>query len=167
MSSLSREEREKARLRAGKLFSKGVSASEVARRLLATRAAASLWHIAWEKDGKDGLKSKGHPGFESKLSSSERARFRKAILTGPLLHGFETDLWTISRLGVVMKKVTGISFSDPWVWHIVRSLGFTPQKPQVRSGKRDEEAIRRWKAKRLPGLKKMGGNAWIFSGLRG
>jgi transposase len=66
-----------------------------------------------------------------------------------------------------MRKVTGVAFSGAWTWHIVRSLGFTPQKPQVRSVKRDEAAIAAWKEKRLPGLKKMGGTVWIFSGLRG
>jgi transposase len=139
----------------------------VARRLGATRTAALYWHRAWKKDKKNGLMSKGQPGFASKLSEKKRKVFKEAILKGPLSHGFPTNLWTLKRLGVVMKKTTGISFSSVWTWHIVRALGFTPQKPQVRSAKRDERAIAEWKAKRLPGLKKMGDNAWIFSGLRG
>ena len=167
ISSLSREEREKARVRAGKLFEKGVSEAEVARIFRATRTAANQWHHAWEEHGMKGLQSKGHPGFESRLSPRKRLTFKKAIQKGPLSHGFPTDLWTIPRLAMVLKKATGVDFSDPWVWHIVRGLGFTPQKPQVQAAKRDEKAIAEWKAKRLPGLKKMGGNAWIFSGLRG
>ncbi len=167
ISSLSREGREKARLHAGKLFGKGISQAEVARRFGATRTASLYWHRAWKKDKAKGLQSKGHPGFASKLSESKRAVFKKAILKGPLSHGFPTNLWTLPRLSVVMKQTTGVSFCNVWTWHIVRGLGFTPQKPQVLSAKRDEEAIVAWKAKRLPGLKKMGGNAWIFSGLRG
>lgn len=167
ISSLSREGREKARLTAGKLFAKGISEAEVARRFGATRTAALYWHRTWKKDKKNGLKSKGRPGFASKLSEEKRAHFKESILKGPLSHGFPTNLWTLKRLGVVMKKTTGVAFSDVWTWHIVRGLGFTPQKPQVRSAKRDEKAVAAWKATRLPGLKKMGGNAWIFSGLRG
>lgn len=167
ISSLSREEREKARLVAGKLFGKGISQAEVARRFGATRTAALYWHRAWTKDKARGLRSKGQPGFASKLSERKRVVFKEAILKGPLSHGFPTNLWTLKRLGVVMRKTTGVAFSDVWTWHIVRGLGFTPQKPQVRSVKRDEKAIAAWKARRLPGLKKMGSNAWIFSGLRG
>lgn len=165
ISSLSREGREKARLKAGKLFGKGVSQAEVARRFGATRTAALYWHQAWKEDKTNGLRSKGHPGFASKLSEHKRAVFKDAIKKGPLSHGFPTNLWTIPRLSSVMKKTTGVAFSDVWTWHIVRGLGFTPQKPQVRSAKRDEKAIAAWKAKRLLGLKKMGGNAWIFSGV--
>ena len=165
ISSLSREGREKARIAAGKLFRKGISQAEVARRFGATRTAALYWYRAWKKKGIGGLKSKGRSGFASKLSKSKRSVFKKAILKGPLFHGFPTNLWTLPRLRAVMKSTTGVAFSTVWTWHIVRELGFTPQKPQVKAAKRDEQAIAAWKAKRLPGLKKMGSNAWIFSGL--
>lgn len=167
ISSLSREGREKARLRAGKLFKRGVSQAEVARRFGATRTAALYWYRAWKKKGVKGLKSKGHPGFASRLTTEKRMKFKQAIEQGPEHHGFETQLWTLSRLAAVMQKTTGVSFGHNHTWEIVRSLGFTCQKPQVRARERDEKAIAAWKAKRLPGLKKMGSNAWIFSSLRG
>lgn len=167
ISSLSREGREKARLQAGRLFVKGISQAEVARRFGATRTAALYWRRAWEKDKRNGLRSKGKPGFTSRLTTEKRTKFKRAIEQGPESHGFETQLWTLSRLAVVMKKVTGVQFGHNHTWEIVRSLGFTCQKPRVRAKERDEQAIRAWKARRLPGLKKMGENAWIFSGLRG
>jgi len=165
IASLSREQREKVRFKAAKLFKKNIPQAEIARRLKVTPAAVNYWHIDWKEHGEKGLKSKGHPGFKSKLSMEDRKAFKRAILKGPLTYGYETNFWTLSRLSAVMKKVTGIKFSDVWTWHIVRDLGFTPQKPQVRAAERDEAAIKAWKEKRLPGLKKMGSNAWIFSGL--
>lgn len=164
-SSLSREHREKVRLKAGKFFNKGISQAEIARKLGVTPAAVNYWHIAWKKDSEKGLKSKGHPGFKSKLTDDKRILFKKAILKGPLAYGFETNLWTLSRLAVVMKKVARVKFGHNHTWEIVRELGFTCQKPQVRAAERNEAAIKAWKTKRLPGLKKMGSNAWIFSGL--
>ncbi len=165
ISSLSREQREKQRFRAARLFKKHLPQAEIARKLQVTPAAVSYWHVEWKKHGQEGLKSKGHPGFESILTDKDRKRFKQAVLKGPLAYGYETNFWTLSRLSAVMKKVTGIKFSDVWTWHIVRELGFTPQKPRVLAAERDEEAIAAWKKKRLPGLKKMGSNAWIFSGL--
>jgi len=164
-SSLSRDKREQRRLSAAELFKKNTPQAEIARKLRVTSAAVSLWHKAWDKGGRKASKSKGQTGFPSKLTSKDRKAFKRAILKGPLEYGYETNFWTLSRLSAVMKKVTGIKFSDVWTWHIVRELGFTPQKPQVRATKRDEAAIRVWKEKRLPGLKKMGDNAWIFSSL--
>lgn len=162
---LSRKIREQKRFKAANLFKKNISQAEIARKLKVTPAAVNQWHKMWRKGGKKALKSKGQPGFPSKLTPHKRIVFKKAILKGPLKYGYETNFWTLSRLSAVMKKVTGVKFGHNHTWEIVRSLGFTPQKPRVLAGERDEAAIAAWKKKRLPGLKKMGSNAWIFSGL--
>lgn len=152
-------------MKAGKLFQNGVSQAEVARRLKATPAAVSYWHAAWKKKGIEGLKSRGHSGFASKLTKEKRMLFKHAILRGPLEYGYETNLWTVPKLSAVLRKTTGFRCSDVWTWHIVRNLGFTPQKPQVKAQARDEKAIAEWKTKTLPGLKKMGGKTWVLSGV--
>lgn len=165
MASLSREKREQIRLKAGKLFKKGVSQAEVARKLKVSTAAVNYWYRDWDKKGMRGLKSKGRTGFASGLGGKDRQAFKKAILDGPLRHGFETDLWTLPKLTKVLKKVSGFACSEVWTWHIVRTLGFTPQKPEVKAKERDERAIEYWKTRTLPGLKKMGGQTWVLSGV--
>src|SRR5258708_8060271 len=97
MASLSREKREQIRLKAGKLFEKGVSQAEVSRKFKVSTAAANYWYKTWDKKGLHGLISKGHPGFASDLGEKDRKAFKQAILEGPLRHGFETDLWTITQ----------------------------------------------------------------------
>ena len=165
MASVSREQRERVRLKAGKLFTKGFTQAEVARRLKVTTAAVHYWHKVWKKKGIKGLKSKGHPGFASGLKEKDRQAFKKAILEGPVKQGFETDMWTLPKLTKVLKKVSGFSCSEVWTWHIVRSLGFTPQKPEVKAKERDEQAIEAWHTRTLPGHKKMGGQTWVLSGI--
>lgn len=160
-----RLERERVRIRAGKLFVNGRAQAEIARKFKVSRAAVSQWYAAWKKDRKTGLVSRGHPGFPSRLTDKKRNVFKRAILAGPLSHGYTTNLWTLSRLADVMKKCTRVRFGHNRTWQIVRELGFTCQKPQVKAQQRDEKAIKAWKEKRLPGLKKMGPNAWVFSGL--
>ena len=155
-SSLSRKDKEKRRLNAGKMFANGLSQAEIARKLKVTPTAVNQWHKAWDESGIEALKSIGIPGPQSELTAEKRKAFKKAILKGPESFGYETDLWTLPRLKAVMKKVNRIDFSEVWIWHIVRSLGFTPQKPQVKAKQRNEEAIALWKTKTLPGLKKMG-----------
>lgn len=155
-ASLSREKREKQRLKAAKLFKKGVSQAEIARRFGISTPAASYWYAAYQKGGEAALRSKGHTGFSSKLTPEKRLLFKKAILKGPLAHGYETNLWTLPRLSALMKKVAGVKFSEVWTWKIVRELGFTPQKPQAKAIQRDEVAIAGWCTTTLPGLKKMG-----------
>lgn len=155
-SSLSREDKERIRLKAGKMFKKGYLQADVARKFKVTTAAANQWYKAWEKSGMDGLKSKGCSGTEPKLNEEKRKMFKKAILKGPKAFGYETNLWTLSRLAEVMKKTVKVKFGNTRTWQIVRELGFTPQKPQVKAKQRDEKAIKEWKEKTLPDLKKMG-----------
>ena len=156
LPSESRESREKRRFKAAELFQKGIHQAEVARRLGVTPSAAHGWYHVWKKQGIRGLRSKGHPGFPSELTEADRKKVKRAILQGAKKFGYDTDLWTLGRIGTVMRRVTGKSFGHTWTWQIVLSLGFTPQRPERRSQERDEEAIRKWKEHRFPRLKKMG-----------
>jgi transposase len=145
------------------MFRQGKTQAEVAKRFGVSRAAACKWHAAWEKEGMKGLDSKGPPGFDSALDLKRRKQFKAAILKGPLAHGYGTNLWTLNRLAEVLKKTTKVAFGPVRTWQVVRELGFTPQKPQLRAKERDEKAIADWKTRRLPGLKKMGSRTWVLA----
>ena len=164
-SSLSRQKKEKRRLKAGKLFEKGLTGAEVSRKLKVSETAAGIWREVWKKQGFAGLKSKGHPGFESALTDEIRGKIKKTILKGARANGFANDLWTLSRITAIIKKLTGHSFGHTWVWQIVLSLGFTCQKPQTRNKERNEKAIKNWRMKTFPELKKMGSKSRVFAGI--
>ena len=158
-----REKRESRRKEAGIMFRLGKTQAEVAKRFMVSRAAACKWHAAWDEEGMDGLDSKGPPGFASALTDKKKKMFKKAIMRGPLSHGYGTDLWTLARLAEVLKKTTKVAFGPVRTWQVVRALGFTPQKPRLTDIERDEQAIEHWKTRRLPGLKKMGRQTWILA----
>lgn len=156
ISSLSRKDKEKRRLKAAKMFEKGKIQAEVARKFNVTPTAANQWYEAWKKGGAKALKSKGHPGFSSELTEDDRKKLKKILLAGPIKYGYPTELWTLSRVAEVVRKEFRITFTEVWIWHIIRNLGFTPQKPQMKAKERNEQSIAEWKEKKLPGLKKMG-----------
>lgn len=162
-TSLSRKAREARRRDAGRLFQKGVTQAEVARKFGVSTAAACKWHTAWDAEGMEGLDSKGPPGFASALDGNGKEKFKRAILKGPLAAGYATDLWTLGRLAKVLQKTTKVAFGPVRTWQVVRELGFTPQKPQLKAKERDETAIADWKTRRLPGLKKMGSRTWVLA----
>lgn len=162
-TTLSREEREKNRHEAGRMFRRGATQAEVAKKFNVSRAAACKWHAVWEQKGLKGLDSKGLPGFDSLLDEKGRKKFKTAILKGPLKAGYETNLWTLNRLIEVLKKTTKVKFGPVRTWQVVRSLGFTPQKPKLKAKERDEKKIADWKARRLPSIKKMGSRTWVLA----
>ncbi len=157
------ERREARRKEAGTMFRRGKSQADVAKHFRVSTAAACKWHAAWEAGGMEGLDSKGPPGFASALDGTKKKKFKKAILRGPLLNGYATDLWTLNRLSEVLKRTTRVAFGPVRTWQVVRELGFTPQKPQLKAKERDEQAIEDWKNRRLPGLKKMGRQTWVLA----
>jgi len=118
--------------------------------------AAWKWHHAWEKDAKNGLKSKGRCGAKKKLTKEKFQAIDRALLQGPEKHGFSSPLWTLERVSRVIKKETHVSYHPGHVWKILRSLSWTNQKPVRRARERNEAAIRRWHKKVWPTLKKRG-----------
>lgn len=150
---------EKRRLSAGTLFKKGVSQAVVAKKYDVSRGAVCQWHTEWKKKGRNGLKSKGAPGFASKLTEKKKKRLKLIILKGPVKSGYQTDFWTVNRIREVARKNLRINLGYTRIWNTVLSLGFTCQKPERRALERDEKAITDWKLKTFPRLKKMGGKA--------
>lgn len=142
-----------ARRREGmRLLGKGVSQAEVARQLGVCRQTASTWAAA-RKTGAKAWKKRplGRPGA---LDDADRARLAKILAKGPQVSGFATELWTLPRIAHVIQRQFGVQFSTVNVWHILRTMGFSCQRPVMQATERNEADIAEWKTKRWPALKK-------------
>ena len=144
---------EQRRLEAGKLLKRGVAQAEVARRLEVSRQSVSAWAHRLEEEGKEGLKRRplGRP---RQLSETQCAKLGKLLVEGALVQGFATELWTLARVAQLIEAQFGIQYSEGHIWHLLRRLGFSCQKPARRAIQRDEAQIERWKRRRWPALKK-------------
>lgn len=142
-----------ARRRKGmRMLARGVAQAEVARELNVSRQTASSWDAKRLEDGQAWRRrALGRPGG---LDAAQRARLSKMLVAGAVANGFPTELWTLARVAVLIKRQFGLSYSTVHVWRVLRQLGFSSQRPTGRAAQRDEQAIGRWKAKRWPWLKK-------------
>ena len=147
---------ERRRLQAGSFFSKGKSEAWVARRFRVSAVAAWKWHHAWKKDRHHGLISKGRCGAKKRLTKEKLRTIDHALLKGPEKNGFPSPLWTLERVSRVIQKEVHVSYHPGHTWKILRSLGWTNQKPVRRARERNESAIRRWHKDVWPTLKKGG-----------
>lgn len=77
-------------------------------------------------------------------------------MDGALVHGFPTDTWTLSRIAAHIHHRFGVTLEESRVSEILHQLGFSKQKPERRSRKRDEKRVATWKCATLPALKKWG-----------
>jgi transposase len=151
----SASELEAQRRIAGRLLLEGRTVAEVARLVGASWSAVKRWKVAVEKHGLEGLAAKAHPGKPPRLSLKQRQKLVGLLKQGPLKAGYETNLWTCPRVAELIRRHFGVSYHPAHVWKVLRSLGWSAQKPQRRARERDEAAIERWRQHRWPRLKKV------------
>jgi transposase len=145
---------EKRRLQAFKLLKAGWSQAEVSRRVGVHRQSVSRWDRAAKAKGKAALLKAGRAGRLPRLSPVQKEQIKTALLEGPEAHGYAMGLWTIARVGALIKEQTGCEYHAGHVWKILRSLGWSSQRPTGRALERDEKAIAQWKKKGWPQIKK-------------
>ena len=147
-------ELEKRRMKAIKLFGRGLVPAEVARRLDVHRQSASRWRREWLTGGSDALRSKGSIGRKPELNPAQLEELAAIIEGGAVAAGLPTEVWTLARLARLIRERFGVDYHPGHVWHLLGSMGFSCQQPTRRAVERDEEKIRHWKRHKWPALKK-------------
>ena len=144
----------KKRVRAGRMLLAGKGPAEVAAAVGVARQTVYTWKRLLNEGGIDALRAVAGPGRPAKLDDAQLEQVRRAVLQRPTEHGFGTDLWTLKRVGAVIKRLHGVQFGQTQIWRILGALGFSAQKPEKRTIERNEEGVRQWKRRTWPGLKK-------------
>jgi transposase len=145
---------EQRRLKAARLLQQGVHQSEVARRVGVHRQSVSRWARQLEEAGRAGLKRARRAGRKPKLTTTDLKRLEQGLKRGPEALGYATSLWTSQRVAHLIEQECGVRYTTTHVWRLLKQLGWSCQRPVGRALERDEEAIRRWKKRRWPELKK-------------
>jgi transposase len=144
---------EKRRLKGAKLLARGLTKSEVARQLGVSRQTVATWEQRLLEGGKESLK-RGDLGRPRQLDAEQEREMGKVLMAGALAAGFPNELWTLPRIGKIIALRYGVEYSTGHLWHLLRRMGFSCQKPEKRAIQRDEPEIVRWKRHVWPALKK-------------
>ncbi|WP_369228034.1 winged helix-turn-helix domain-containing protein [Streptomyces sp. R39] len=137
------------------MFGQGRTSTEIARILEVSDESVRRWRRVWEEGGADALRRRPATGRPPKLDDTQVEQVRTALERGAQAHGFEADLWTLERVGLVAERMTGVSLSRASVWRLLTGrLGWSLQRPERRAVERDESEIARWIAHEWPRIKK-------------
>jgi transposase len=145
---------QRRREQAMRLLQSGLQPVDVARRLGVDRRSVRRWKAAFRKAGSKGIASRHNTGRPARLTAQQRQRLRVVLLGGAREAGFPTDLWTCRRVGCLIRSEFGVGYHVGHVWRLLRSLGFSAQKPQRRAVERDEKRVRNWVSRQWPRIKK-------------
>ena len=150
-----RGELEARRFAGARMLRRGVPPSQVARQLKVSRTSVWRWQQALAVNGRDALRKAPRTGRPRRLTAGQSKQLIGALQAGALAQGYATNLWTLARVGRLIETISGKRYSESGVWRLLKGLSFSCQRPSGRAIQRDEAAIRRWKHKRWPALKKI------------
>ena len=147
--------REARRFRAFELKQDGWKQIDIAEALGVSEGAVSQWMKKAREGGKKALKTSPRPGRPPKLSEEERTEelppfWRKARSTSDFgvrsgrESAFGKSSRRSSRSNTTFRKLGGSS----------GRIGWSRQKPDHRSDKRDEKEIEEWKEEKWPRIRK-------------
>jgi transposase len=137
-------ELERRRHRAITLLENGHAPVDVARMLGVDRRSVRRWKAAYHKRGAKGIEARPTPGRPPKLDRRQRARLERLLLKGARKAGYASDLWTCPRIAEVIAEQLGVVYHPDHIGRLLRSLGWSRQRPQRRALERNEERIRGW-----------------------
>ena len=135
---------QRRRERAMRLLGDGLPPHEVATMLNVDRRSVRRWRAAYLREGARALAAKPAPGRPSKLSDGERLELEELLLRGAVAAGFPTDLWTCPRIADCIESRFGVRYHVDHIGRLMRSLGWSPQKPARRALERDGKAVATW-----------------------
>lgn len=147
----------KKRVKAARMLLAGKGCAEVALAVGVARQTVYTWKRIVDEGGIDALRAVPERGRPALLDADQLAALRAALLQSPTEHGFGTELWTLKRVGLLIERMYGARFGQTNIWRILGSLGFSPQKPEKRAIERNDDAVRQWKRRTWPALKKKPG----------
>jgi len=146
---------EQRRKHAARLFAAGkLMLAAISRQLNVSRQSVSRWCKQWKRAGIAGLKGAGRAGRKSRLDKKLLRQLDVALRKGARGHGFNTDLWTLPRVAIVIERVTGVHYHPGHVWKLLGAMDWTLQRPAKQARERNPEAVKYWVEKRWPEVKK-------------
>lgn len=144
-SYLSREQMEERRLEGGRLLKEGkMSQAAIARDLGVSRATVSDWAKIVKAKGIRGLRKKKARGSESRLSKAQKETLKRMLDRGALAYGFPADRWTLERVRQLIQKEFKVSYHPNYLNRLLRSLGFSPQRPLPQAIEQERELVEAW-----------------------
>src|SRR5205809_3535327 len=152
---LTRAQLEERRLAAARLLRAGALApAEIARQMGVSRAAVTQWKQRLDRDGLSALRQRRSSGRTARLSEAQWDQLVTLLQQGAVAAGFETERWTLRRIGRVIARTFGVRYHFRSLGRALHARGWSPQRPLPRARERDEALIAAWLRRDWPRIKR-------------
>jgi transposase len=152
---LDRRAKEALRLRVVEQVRDGASPEQLAKVLDINPRTVYRWLEKYHYGGKDALKAKPIPGRPPKLSGEQMSWIASTVREkNPLQLQFPYALWTLAMIREVIRTRFKVRLSEVSVGRLMRTLGFTPQRPLHRAYQQDPVLVQKWRIEDYPAIQK-------------
>lgn len=133
----------------------GWSAAQVAQALGCSIRSVQLW-VQKSRRGRRpaALRTGKAPGAKPKLDARKKQQLLKLLAAGPEAAGLVGQLWTGPRIAAALRARFGVSYHVRYLPTLLRSLGWSVQKPKRQALERHQPTVDAWVARDWPRLKK-------------
>jgi len=108
----------------------------------------------WRSRRLRSLDDRPRPGRPPLATDAYRRELRRALRSGPRPFGYVFTTWSVARLGVHLRKTTGVRIGPGRLWQLIHAAGFVIGRPaHTLRNKRDGREYRRAR-RRLGRLKR-------------
>jgi len=157
------EEWEQRRLFAANMFDQQLETAQIAASLVVDDQTVRRWRRTYISHGRDGLRSRKHPGRDARLNASQREKLIELLLKTPMECGLNRYLWTTQLIADLIQREFGVVYHHDHVGRLLGAMGFTHQKPARKARERDEARIEAWRLELWPALLKKVSRATALS----
>lgn len=143
------EELERRRHQAVEALAKGESPTILARVLGVSVRSVHRWRTLARSPC--GLASVEQTGHAPRLDDEQLPKLEVLLLQGAKHHGWPNELWTASRVAVLIERHFRIHYHPEHVRKILKGrLNWTSQKPRRKARECDDKEVERWKDDEFP-----------------
>lgn len=129
----------------------GMSVTSAAKAYQVTVRTVQRWCQRSERgENLSELKRKPGSGKPRIMEGKDMKSLYQIVLRPASQYGYETDLWTTSRLRQVVKDEFKKEVSQPTMWRMLREADLTYQKPERKYFEANERERKEWLKKELP-----------------
>lgn len=127
------------RINAIRLLQQGYTKTEVANIPAAAESSVYEWQKKFRDGGLAALSTKIASGRKSLLTDEQLIKLYKWLRGNPRQAQFDFGLWTRKIVRELIKREFGIDYTPQNVGKILKTLGFSPQRPVYQALERDPE----------------------------
>jgi transposase len=131
----------------------GLPVGQVAGAYGVDRTTMHRWLRRYRVGGEGDLQRRPVSGRPRKLVRVSEFNLKRMVLAPASRYGFETDLWTVSRLHTVLVKQYRADISEDTVWRRLRAAGLTWQTPEREYFQADVAERQRWHRETIPQIR--------------